>query len=52
MLFPSGLTAWATQIGSEITEDVMINGGAVALAIVIIVMCIITAMGVFEKQEL
>ena len=52
MLFPSGLTAWATQIGSEVTEDVMINGGAVALAIVIIVMCIITAMGVFEKQEL
>jgi ABC-2 type transport system permease protein len=52
MLFPSGLTAWATQIGSEVTEDVMINGGAIALAIVIIVMCIITAMGVFEKQEL
>jgi ABC-2 type transport system permease protein len=52
MLFPSGLTAWASQIGSGITEEVMINGGAVALAIVIIVICLITAVGVFERQEL
>lgn len=52
MLFPSGLTAWATQIGGGVAEDVMINGGAVALAIVIIVMCLITAVGVFERQEL
>jgi ABC-2 type transport system permease protein len=52
MLFPSGLTAWATQIGSGVAEEVMINGGAVALAIVIIVMCLLTAVGVFEKQEL
>jgi ABC-2 type transport system permease protein len=52
MLFPSGLTTWATQIGTGVPEEVMINGGAVALTIVIIVMCLITSLGVFERQEL
>ncbi len=52
ILFPSGLIAWAAQIGTGAPEDVMINGGAVALTIVIIVMCLIAAMGVFERQEL
>ena len=52
MLFPSGLTAWASQIGTGVAENEMINGGAIALTIVIIVMCLIIALGIFERQEL
>ena len=52
MLFPSGLTTWATQLGTEVSKDSIVNGGAVALAIVIIVMCLISALGIFERQEL
>jgi len=52
MLFPSGLTTWATQIGAAVADDVVINGGAIAMAIVIIIMCLITAVGIFERQEL
>jgi ABC-2 type transport system permease protein len=52
MLFPSGLTTWASQIGTNTTDEVLINGGAVALAIVLISLCLIAAVGVFEQQEL
>lgn len=52
MLFPSGLIAWASQIGTGVTDNGMINGGAVALTIVIIVMCLIIAISTFERQEL
>ena len=52
MLFPSGLTAWASQIGTGVAENEMLNGGAIALTIVIIVMCLIIALGIFERQEL
>jgi ABC-2 type transport system permease protein len=52
VLFPSGLTAWASQIGMGVTDNEIINGGAVAMTIVLIVMCLIVAMGIFERQEL
>jgi ABC-2 type transport system permease protein len=49
-LFPSGLLAWASQIGSQ--SDLASNWGAVILSLVIIILCLVSAVGVFERQEL
>jgi len=46
---PSGLVAWASTLG---TGDIAPNGGALAMAGVLIVVLGITAVAVFEKQEL
>ncbi len=49
-LMPSALVAWAGQLGWA--ADIPANGGAVAMAIVFIVMGLVTAVAVFEVQEL
>jgi len=49
-LLPSGLLIWASQIGAQ--ADITSNWGAVTLGVVIILVCLISALGVFERQEL
>lgn len=49
-LLPGGLLSWAGQISSQ-TETAG-NWGAVAMSVVIILICLIAALGVFERQEL
>lgn len=49
-LLPSGLLAWAGQIGSQLEQSA--NWGAVTMSLVIIILCLIAALGVFERQEL
>jgi ABC-2 type transport system permease protein len=49
-LMPSGLLGWAAQLGTP--DSVVANWGAVTLCIVIILICLISAMGVIERQEL
>ena len=52
-LFPGGLVAWAGQvISSTDAGEMSTNFGAVALGLVIIVLCNIWAIGFFERQEL
>jgi ABC-2 type transport system permease protein len=49
-LLPSGLVSWAGQLG--VPEAVAINGwGALAGSIVLILFCLVTAVGVVERQE-
>ena len=49
-LFPSGLLAWAGQMSSQ--AGLAPNWGAVTMSIVIIIICLIAALGAFERQEL
>jgi ABC-2 type transport system permease protein len=49
-LMPSGLVAWASQLGLDVT--IQANGGAVAANVVLIVVMLITAVALFETQEL
>jgi hypothetical protein len=49
-LMPSGLVAWASQLGLDVT--VQANGGAVAANVVLIVVMLVTAVALFETQEL
>ncbi len=49
-LAPGGLVAWASQLGAGMTE-IPANGGAAAMAVVIILVGLIAAVGVFENQE-
>lgn len=49
-LFPGGLLAWASQLGLDST--ISPNGGALAGSIVVIVVCLVTAVAIFEQQEL
>jgi len=52
-LMPGGLAVWASQLGLGTSSDpVTANGGALAMALVLIVMCILGAMAAFEQQEL
>lgn len=52
-LMPGGLVAWAGQLGAGTgAMPTMANGGAVAAALVLIVLLLIGAVAVFEKQEL
>ncbi len=58
-LFPSGLMAWATELGfaaagtaASASPSLALNGGAAAGALVIIVMALVVSIGVFEQQEL
>jgi ABC-2 type transport system permease protein len=52
-LAPGGLIAWATQLSTGTSGDqVMANGGALVMSCVIVLMCLIAAVGVFEEQEL
>jgi ABC-2 type transport system permease protein len=50
LFFPSGLVAWASQLGLHATPTA--NGGALAANVVIILICLITAVAVLETQEL
>jgi ABC-2 type transport system permease protein len=50
-LMPGGLTAWAGQIGAG-TPPQAPNGGAVAASLVITLVGLVTAVAIFEKQEL
>jgi len=50
-LMPSGLIAWASQIAIS-SDDMIINGGAVAVGFVIILVALIGAVAMFERQEL
>jgi len=50
-LAPGGLTAWAGQLGVG-TAEVTANGGALAMAGVIVTVSLVVALAVFEKQEL
>ncbi|HNT75008.1 MAG TPA: YhfC family glutamic-type intramembrane protease [Anaerolineae bacterium] len=52
-LMPGALVAWASQLGLGTSSDpVTANGGAVAMALVIVVMCVLGAIAAFERQEL
>jgi len=50
-LMPSGLTAWAAQIGAGVLP-VSPNGGALAASLALTVIGLIVAIAVFERQEL
>jgi ABC-2 type transport system permease protein len=50
MLMPSGLVAWASQLGLDVA--VQANAGAVAANVVLIVVMLVTAVALFETQEL
>lgn len=49
-LAPAGLVAWASQLGLAAAASP--NGGAVTATVVIIVLSLVTAVAVFEVQEL
>jgi ABC-2 type transport system permease protein len=50
-LFPSGLMGWASLLGAN-TAQIPANGGAVAGAGVLIVLCLLWAVALFERQEI
>ncbi len=50
VFFPSALVAWAGQLG--LVASPVANGGALVANVVIIVVCLITAVSIFEVQEL
>lgn len=65
VLFPQGLISWAIQasytaagktvssaVSSALAGQVYVNGGALASAAVLIVMCLVLSIGFFEQQEL
>lgn len=49
-LLPAGLLAWANQIAAQ--SEIASNWGAVTMSVVIILLFLIAALGVFERQEL
>jgi ABC-2 type transport system permease protein len=52
-LAPGGLVAWASQLGLGAADTpVAANGGAAAMSLAIIVLCLIGALAAFERQEL
>jgi len=50
-LFPSGMIAWASQIGAGAAGDAP-NGGALAGCLVLSLVSLVTAIAIFERQEL
>ncbi|MBN2084149.1 MAG: YhfC family intramembrane metalloprotease [Anaerolineales bacterium] len=65
VLFPQGLLSWADQaaqtaagktassaLTSALAGQIYVNGGALASAVVLIVICLILTVGFFEQQEL
>ncbi len=52
-LAPGGLVAWASQLGmGESGSAAAANGGAVAMGVVIVLLCLMTAVGALESQEI
>jgi ABC-2 type transport system permease protein len=49
-LFPAGLLGWVSQLGLDTAADP--NAGAVAFSLVLILLCLIAAVAVFEVEEL
>lgn len=49
---PSGLVAWASQLGLPTIASTQANGGALVMSVVLIVVCLLTAVATFEVQEL
>jgi ABC-2 type transport system permease protein len=49
-LAPAGLVGWASQLGVDTAGAA--NGGALAASVVLIMILLITAVAVFERQEL
>ena len=49
-LAPAGLISWASQLGLAAAAPA--NGGAVAATVVLIVICLVTTVALFEIQEL
>jgi ABC-2 type transport system permease protein len=50
-LMPSGLMAWASQLGAA-TDPVNANGGALAAGGVLILLCLLWSVALFERQEI
>ncbi len=50
-LFPSGLMGWASQLGSSAAKA-SANGGALAACAVLIVLCLVWSVALFERQEI
>jgi len=50
-LMPSGLMGWASALGAS-TADVTANGGAVAGGLVLVLLCVLWAVALFERQEI
>jgi ABC-2 type transport system permease protein len=48
---PSGLMTWATELGAN-TENVAANPGAIIVALVMILICLIGSVVIFERQEI
>jgi ABC-2 type transport system permease protein len=51
MLLPGGLVSWASMLGANSTT-ISPNGGALAGSAVLIVMCLVWAIALFERQEI
>ena len=49
-LAPGGLVTWASQLGAGV-DPVTANGGAAAMALVIVLLSLICALAAFETQE-
>lgn len=51
MLLPGGLVNWASALGSN-AEVIVPNGGALAGAATLILLCLLWAIALFERQEI
>ena len=49
-LFPAGLIGWASQLGVETAVDP--NAGAATFSLVLILLCLVAAVALFEVEEL
>ncbi len=50
-LMPGGLIAWASQLGTN-TDQLTANGGALAGSAVLILLCLLWSVALFERQEI
>jgi len=50
-LFPSGLLGWAAVLGGS-TDKVGVNAGALAGALVLVALCLVWSVALFERQEI
>lgn len=49
-LMPGALVAWASQLGLD--TEIPANGGAIAMGLTLIVVLLVTAVAIFEQQEI
>jgi ABC-2 type transport system permease protein len=50
-LMPNGLMAWAAMLGAN-SDKVAFNGGALAGGVVLILLCLVWSVALFERQEI